>query len=48
MLYDCLATICGRQFVVSLPETSYHKGPGQPIPPYEDPSAMGYPTSAFC
>ena len=44
MVYDFLASTCGRQFVATLPETSYHRSPEfLPInPQYEDPRFMGY------
>ncbi|KAJ3530808.1 hypothetical protein NM688_g7659 [Phlebia brevispora] len=46
MVYDFLASTCGRQFVESLPESSYHKGDIQPVETFENPVIMGFPS--FC
>ena len=44
MVYDFLASTCGREFVSQLPETSYHKPREVQTlnPSYDDPGLMGY------
>ena len=44
MIYDLLLSTCGREFVESLPETSYHRPPRyQPFQAsYNEQQVMGY------
>ena len=43
MVYDFLAATCGKQFVTSLPESSYHKAGVQEFStPYDDLRFQGY------